>query len=288
MKSPTNLILALLGVVAVLPAWADTTTVSASTDTWIFSGAPDSAKFGDFHGLAAGVNSQGSPMRALFTFDVSQIPANATITSASVSLVAERQNFSAADATFELHRLLQPWVAAEATWNNRAAGTPWSAAGAAAEDDYSLTISASNVVTAAATYVFGSTADMVADVQSWVSTPTSNNGWIFKVTDETAAPTSRRWGSTTVGNAASLTVVYTASAPPPQQPTLTAATAANGQFRFAFNGEANQSYTVESRLAFDGSAWATLTSIPASSTPTNFVVTDTIASTAKFYRVKTP
>src|SRR5436190_3367643 len=99
MKFPSALILALLGVAAVLPAGANTLTVSAATNTWIFSELPGFAEAGDFHGLAAGVNSHGSPMRAMFKFDLSQIPANATITSASFSVAAIKQNFSAQNAT---------------------------------------------------------------------------------------------------------------------------------------------------------------------------------------------
>ena len=290
MKYPSALILGLLGVAVALPVCADTLTVSASTDTWIFSESPTFSQFGDFHGLAAGVNAHDSPMRALFKFDLSQIPTNATVTSAAVSLVAQKQNFSAQTATFELHRLIQPWVATEATWNNRTADASWSAPGAGAEDDYSLTISASNVVSDAfgTTYVFGSTADTIADVQAWVNDSTANNGWIFKVSDETVIPTSRRWGSTTIGNAASLTVIYTASAPPPQQPTLSAASAANGQLQFTFNAEANRTYTVESRPAFDSSTWGTLTTFSAANEPTNYTVIDPIAEVTKFYRVKTP
>src|SRR5437868_2975937 len=113
MRFLTLSILGLVGAAAVLPVCAVTLTVSASADTWIYSGTPDSNEHSDFHGLAAGVNSGGSPMRAMFKFDVSAIPANATITSASVSISAIKQNFSAQTATFELHRLIQSWVATE-------------------------------------------------------------------------------------------------------------------------------------------------------------------------------
>jgi hypothetical protein len=288
MRLPCVLISAFLGVAAVLPVCANTLTVSASTDTWIFAEAPDFAEFGDFHGFATGVNSHGSPMRA--KFDLSQIPANAMVTSASVSLIAIKQNFSAQTATFELHQMTQPWVAAEATWNNRSSGLAWTSPGGSAGDDFSSTVSASNDVSDAGgtTFIFGSTDAMVADVQAWVNNPTVNNGWFFKVADESVAPTSRRWGSITIGIPESLTVIYTASAPPPQQPTLSSVTAANGQLSFIFNAEANRTYTVESRDAFDSSNWGTLTTFSAAASPTNYTVIDPIAQVTKFYRVKTP
>jgi hypothetical protein len=289
MKFRSTLILGLLGVAAVLPACADTLTIAASTDTWIFAEAPDSNENGDFHGLAAGVNAQGSAMRAMFTFDLSQIPANATITSASVSIESIKQNFSAQSATFELHRLIQPWVATEATWNNRSASGPWSSPGAAEDSDYASAVSASQLVTGAGvTYTFGSTAQMVADVQSWVANASANNGWFFKVSNETTFTTSRRWGSTTLGDPASLTIVYSAPALPPQQPTITNAVALNNQFQFTFNAEANRTYTVETRTAFDASSWTTLTNFPTAATATNYLVADAISQSTKFYRVKTP
>lgn len=288
MRYPSVLILALLGAGAVLPACADTLTVSASSDTWILAENPDGNLNGDFHGLGAGMNSHGSPMRAMIKFDLSQIPANATVTAVSMTVTEVKEN-SIATTDYELHRILQNWTASEATWNNRTASSAWSAAGLAADTDYTATASGTITATVGAfgPHTFDSNDKLIADVQAWISDPTSNNGWFFKAATE-SGQNGRRWGSTSIGNAASLSVTYTASTPPPQQPSIAGANASNGQFQFAFNAEANRTYTVESREAFDGSAWTTLTTLPAASTPTNYVVTDPIAQVAKFYRVKTP
>src|SRR4051794_26598692 len=104
-----RLILGLLGVAAVLPVCADTLTVSASTDTWILGENPDANFSSDGHGLGAGRNSHGSPMRAMFKFDVSQVPANATVTSVSVTVTEIKEN-SVNSTDYELHRILQSWV----------------------------------------------------------------------------------------------------------------------------------------------------------------------------------
>lgn len=293
MKYLQHLILGLLGAAAVLPVCADTVTVSASTNTWILGESPDSNFSGDSHGLGAGVNSHGSPMRAMFQFDLSQIPANATITSVSVTVTETREN-SLASTDYELHRILQTWVETEATWNSRASGLTWTSPGLAAGTDYTSTASATitAAVGALGPHTFDSTSSLVADVQAWVNDPTSNNGWFFKDASE-SGQNGRRWGSTTTassggGAAPSLSITYTATAPPPQQPTLSGATVAAGQFQFAFNAEPNRTYTVESRPAFDASSWTTLTTMPASATATNYMVTDPVSLVTKFYRVKTP
>jgi hypothetical protein len=293
MKYPGLLISALLGVAAVLPVCADTLTVSASTDTWILAENPDANFSSDFHGLGSGQNSHGSPMRAMVKFDLSSIPANATITAVSMTITEIKEN-SFSDTDYELHRILQNWNAAETTWNSRAAATAWNEAGLGSGTDYAST--ASGTITATVSgfgpHTFTSNNNLVADVQAWINDPSANNGWFFKPAVD-AGQNGRRWGSTTTaqsgsGNAASLTVTFTASAPPPQQPSLTGTKVSGGQFQFAFNAEANRTYTVESRPAFDGSPWSTLTTLPASSAPTNFVVTDNVAQDTKFYRVKTP
>ncbi|MDB6056259.1 MAG: hypothetical protein JWO95_103, partial [Verrucomicrobiales bacterium] len=141
-------------------------------------------------------------------------------------------------------------------------------------------------------HTFNSNDSLIADVQAWINDPSANNGWFFRAAAE-VGQNGRRWGSTAtaqfgIGAAARLSVTYTASAPPPQQPSLTGAAVSTGQFQFAFIAEANRTYTVESRPAFDRSLWTTLTSLPAAPAPTNYVVTDPVAQVTKFYRVKTP
>jgi hypothetical protein len=283
--------IALASATIALPLCGDTVMISATADTWItndpFKGA-DSNLNGDFNGLGCGYNSHGAPMRAMFTFDVSSIPANATITAVSVS-VDEIKEKSFTSMDYELHRILQPWVVTEATWNSSAAGIAWNTPGLGAGSDY---VSAPSATFSVGTGVLGpdtfnSTSSLVSDVQAWVANPSSNHGWFFKAATETAL-NARRWGSTSTGDPAILSVTYTASAPPPQQPTLSPPSVSAGQFQFTFNAEANVSYTVESRPAFDASSWTTFKVFLAAPTATNYVVTDPVAQVTTFYRVKTP
>lgn len=61
----------------------------------------------------------------------------------------------------------------QATWNNRfGSGSPWATAGG----DFSSTVSASESISGFGPYTFGSTANLVADVQAWLDNPASNFG----------------------------------------------------------------------------------------------------------------
>ncbi len=72
------------------------------------------------------------------------------------------------------------------------------------------------------------------------------------------------------------------------QPTLSQASAENGQFRFLFNAEANLTYAVEFRDFLTSGSWTTLTSFAAQPVATNLVVTNTITNNARYFRVRTP
>src|SRR5690349_14830263 len=103
MKFLPTTILACLGVAAALPVCADTLTVSASSDSWILTENPDGNYSGDFHGMGSGFNNHGSNMRAMFKFDLSSIPANATVNSVTVT-VTEVNEKSLVSINYELHR----------------------------------------------------------------------------------------------------------------------------------------------------------------------------------------
>ena len=55
-------------------------------------------------------------------------------------------------------------------------------------------VSSSASVSGAGSYTWGTTAQMVADAQSWLDNPTTNFGWIL-IGDETTIVTTKRYGS---------------------------------------------------------------------------------------------
>ena len=60
--------------------------------------------------------------------------------------------------------------------------------------DFSSTVSATQAVDGNGAYVWGSTAQMVADVQGWLDSPAANFGWIV-LGDEQQSTTAKRFDS---------------------------------------------------------------------------------------------
>lgn len=134
--------------------------------------------------------------RGLVAFDVSSIPAGSTVT--CVELHLNLSMTQPGDLAIALHPLLSDWGEAgstapmgeggggpaqtgDATWLHGFFDTvPWSTPGG----DFAGAASATRVVGAPGAYVWTS-AQMVADVQAWVNTPTTNFGWLLKSPEAT-------------------------------------------------------------------------------------------------------
>ena len=170
--------------------------------------------------------------RGVVAFNVAgSIPAGSTITSVSLSLNMSRTNQNTA-RTIELHKLLADWgegtsnanaqegqgaaaATNDATWRHRFYSTVlWTAQGG----DFSGTVTASQSVGAIGTYTWGSTSQMVADVQSWLNNPSNNFGWLVKGLDESTIATAKRFETKESATPPALTINYT---PPSGTPTPT-------------------------------------------------------------------
>jgi hypothetical protein len=253
---------------------------------------------GAVQSLAIGVTATESASRGLLRFDFSAIPPNAVVSSAELSIVVVRQAALVEDSTFELHRLLVAWgegnkgqgtltgsgspaTDGEATWAARLHPlTFWGSGGGAAGNDYKT--EPSSTAATGSTMVFESTADMVADVQSWVSTPASNFGWLVKDEIEGSAQTARRFGSRE--NTAAmprLAVTYTVAA----VLRLTDIAINNGRLCFRFQAAAGKSYHIERRALVDTGDWTVIQSIPPVANSGPIEVCDTIGTNPGFYRV---
>ena len=196
------LLLALLLSCATPPCRAVVVTLDASKDNSIFSETFAQLSDGQGPYLYAGRNANGGLRRALLAFDLSDIPAGSTITSASLTLSMDRT--PTADALdFSLYRLLANWgegasnsgspggggapaQPGDATWTFALfPGTPWSTPGGA----FAPTASATTRVGVIGSYQWTST-QLSADVQGWLGNPAANFGWILK-DDESAFPAKR-------------------------------------------------------------------------------------------------
>lgn len=180
------------------------------------------------HFFAGRTNQPSNSIRrALIAFDIAgNIPPNASIL--SVLLTLNMSQTTSTSHTVSLHRVNADWgegtsvasgnegggapaTTGDATWLHRFFNsTQWSTAGG----DFVASPSAEISVGTTGTYTWGSTQEMVNDVQQWLNSPSTNFGWLLKG-NEASQPTSKRFDSRENANPAlrpQLTVTY--------QPTL--------------------------------------------------------------------
>ena len=295
----------LLSVFVAAGAFADSVTLTSTADTHLFEPAPDNNAGGN-PTFISGANFSLKRSRGLIKFNpVGQIPANASIQSVALTLTCTQVPFSPTDSIFDLHRLLVAWgegtgtstsgdagraaLTGEATWNNRFhPSTAWSTPGAAAPVDFSSTVSASKLIQNVGVYTFSSTSTLVADVQQWLTSPSTNFGWILISESEDTTGTHRMFASreSPDNNKPTLVVQYTV--PTPVTPQIKSIQRVGSTIQFVFTAVAGQSYTAEYRNSLIAGTWATLANIgPQSSTADTTVTDPSPPADQRFYRVTT-
>ena len=148
--------------------------------------------------VGTNANAQPPIRRGLVAFDlVGTIPEGATITNVTLTLNMSRsQNSSNRNIT--LNRLSADWgegtsnssqgngdasATNDATWLHRFFDTElWTNQGG----DFSGTASATAAVGGTGSYTWGSTTEMIANVQDWLDNPANNFGWIIRGDEETS------------------------------------------------------------------------------------------------------
>ena len=198
-----------------------TVNLAASEDNTLYESATGALSNGAGSKLLASKNGGGLLRRGLVRFDLSAIPAGATIQSATLTLYnAEVSN----SATLSLHRALATWgegtslatgnedagaasTANDATWIHRFyPGSNWASAGG----DFVTTASASATVVGAGSYQWTG-AGLLADVQAWVNNTATNAGWVVRGKETGAGNALKRFESrqsTNVANRPRLDVMY--------------------------------------------------------------------------------
>lgn len=189
---------------------ADSVDLGPARDNTIYDGfTGNSNALGE--NFFAGDDGALRSKRALLYFDVagSTIPAGATIDSVTLTLNMNKTHFSSGAHSVGLHELSSDWGVAlsnagasgdgagtaatpgDATWINAFhSSTPWSTAGG----DFDSSASATQTVNANGFYTWGSTSGMVADVQGWLDSPSSNFGWLV-MGNEGTSQSSKRFAS---------------------------------------------------------------------------------------------
>jgi hypothetical protein len=282
------------------PTFGGSATLHPSADTSLFSFAPDN-NLGHTPNVFVGANNSSAPGRGLFRFDFTgTIPTNAVIQSAALTVQVVTAPVGGVASVFNLRRVLADWgegagtgnngtaaTVGEATWNNRFhPATPWTLPGGDLTNDFAANLSASLAIDTVGTYTFLSNSNLVADVQQWVTNPSTNFGWVLQSESETIASTARRFASREDTNRApSLTVAYTLTGALDSQ----SIKSVGNQIQISFLAAAGQTYTAQFRESLATGTWLTLTNIPAPDITTNLLILDPSPTNPhRFYRLSQP
>jgi hypothetical protein len=222
------------GCTAASSANAAIINIMPSKDNTLYEFDPadgDHSNGAGFH-FFAGETVMSELRRGVLAFDIAgSIPPGSIITSVTLSMNMSR-TISETPRIVELHKLLADWgegtshapgeegdgapaMPNDATWRHRFFDTMfWAMQGG----DFSATVSASQSVGPLGQYTWNS-AQMVADVQSWVNNPASNFGWLV-LGDESAAGTTKRFDTRESASPPVLTIEYrSAQSSPRPRPT---------------------------------------------------------------------
>ena len=219
----------------------DSVVITPTADNTIYQrNAANSNGAGEF--FIAG--STGSPYfnRALIRFNlVGQIPVGKTIVGAKLTLYLAATSGLSNSYDIILHKVKEDWgeglsnagtqaglgaaaTNGDATWTSRFyPASPWITIGGA----YEASATASVAVNQPAFYSWSSSG-MVSDIQSWITNPTTNFGWLLK-SDELASYQAKRFASRENSNVnlrPKLTIYYVTT-PINKKPTVTIVSPSN-------------------------------------------------------------
>jgi hypothetical protein len=228
-------LVAALGCTCATLVSAATISIMPSKDNTLYEYDPaegDVSNALGFH-FFAGETAIGELRRGVLAFNIAGIiPPGSTITAVSLSLNMSRTLFDTARIV-ELHKLLADWgegtshalgeegtgapaTPNDATWRHRFYNTIfWTTQGG----DFSATVSASQSVGPVGPYTWSS-AQMVADVQSWLDNPANNFGWLV-LGDESDIATAKRFDTRESASPPVLTIEYIPAPTPTPTPTAT-------------------------------------------------------------------
>jgi hypothetical protein len=277
------------------------TNLNPVADTGILESNP-SNNLGGLSSVPSGTTPMGRS-RALFKFDLTQLPTNALITGASLGLSVTTVPSGGVGSIFELNRLLRDWGEGvggpngagspaktnEATWNERFhPSLPWGTAGGAAGVDFETAFSATNFVDVLGNYTFGPSPGLLSDVLLWIANPGTNFGWLLMSQDEGTVFTVRRFATREDPVQAPVLTVSYVLPTPAVSPTISSLKVESGQVSFTFQAESNRTYTVEFRGLLSRGSWNSLTNVPAQDEGGAVSIFDGQTASNRFYRVRTP
>ena len=272
-----------------------------AADTSLLEVSP-SNNLGGYFGMNSGTTQNGPRTRALLRFDLSSLPTNTVVQSATLTVHVTQQPIDGYDFTaFGLHRMFRPWgegdkipvtqpgqgvpaTAGEATWLHAFYPTnQWTEPGGQPGTDYSSIESSFEIIydVAGSPYIFPSTPELVDDVQAWINKPATNHGWMFRCADELPRFTARRFGTREdADNAPLLELKYLVP------PLLQISPTNDSQVAIRFTAWAGHSYNVFYRNSLKAGEWRALTSVAASPTNREIVLFEATAAGLKNSRYR--
>lgn len=290
---PNLLLTALLGrtLAPIAPVTrAELVELRPVADTTLHSISPANNMGGHTH-LAIGTTAKDTPARGLVRFDLSSIPTNAAVSSATITFNLPAINRpDTTGSVYVAHRILTGWgegtktgnlgavaTAGEATWQHSSFPTTWATPGGQPGTDYAAAPSATDLLgPAPGVYSIDSTRGLVTDVQHWLSSPQENFGWLLKVADETVGQTARQFSSRETPNGALLRVEYSVGPAPELRITTIERISTNVVIRWT----GGQGSVVVEKATTSTGPWALLVETEEDS------YTNAIIATPEFLRLK--
>lgn len=209
--------------------YADVVALEPVADATLFQPSAGNPETADSQGphLFIGRIAQGTRRRVLLRFDLSALPAGATINSAQLELSVSRTISGVVDVN--LHRVVGAWSEGSAdagtpggqgttpgngdpTWSLRAfPATAWTNLGG----DHDAAVSGSFALDGEGRYLVPASAGMLADLAGWQADAASNHGWMLLSNETQTPPTAKRLESAEAVDAATrpLLVIDYALAP---------------------------------------------------------------------------
>jgi hypothetical protein len=246
--------------------------------------------------LYAGKDNVGRKHRCLMRFDLSKISANATITNVTLQLFVNR-TIDLSPRTHELHKISADWgegtsygigggapaTINDATWSDRFYGvSTWASLGG----DFSPTVSSSTEIGVSGNYTFPSTTELIADVQSWVSSASTNYGWVV-IGDESTIRTARGFDSREAGttNLPTLSVTFTGFLPIELIDLAANTEGSKNKLTWATASEFNNR-AFEIERSSDGTDFTNIGTVKAANKPSRYQYVDNQPLTTSYYRLR--
>jgi len=289
-----------IGWLAVVPILVAVTSVHGEivnhlppvADTTLRENQPND-NFGVAMSLPVGVSANGTPRnRGLFRFDLSRVPADAVFNSIKLRFTVTQAGPTSPPTVFELRRVLVDWqeggkpgLAAtfgEATWVARSNQEfAWAIGGGLVGTDFAPSASGSAVFGNAGHVAEFSSAGIAADVDLWRTNGAPNFGWMLLAQGEPAGSGKQVGSRENTTARPVLELRYWSFS-------IYDFARIGNALRFSFDVSSNQTYSVEYRDSVNSGPWTTLTNVPALPADSTIHVTNQIAASRRFYRLRKP